>query len=105
MGSFCRKGGAEEEGGVGFRVSGFGVREEYPGGRAWGEAGVEGRTGKLDEMVSTWTTTDELGFCWRGNGGILGFWWRAGISVGVGCWRGQKRGRRRVLVCRWSSVV
>ena len=52
MGSFCRNEGAEGEGGVGFRVSGFGVREEYPGGRAWGEAGVEGRTAKLDEAVS-----------------------------------------------------
>ena len=58
MGSFCRNGGAEEEGGgVGVSecrsvgVSGF--REEYPGGRAWGEAGVERRTGKLDEIVFT----------------------------------------------------
>jgi len=49
MGSFCRNGGA---GGVGVRGSGFGVREEYPGGRAWGEAGVEGGTAKLDEAVS-----------------------------------------------------
>ena len=32
MGSFCRNGGAEGEGGVGFRGSGFGVREEYAGG-------------------------------------------------------------------------
>ena len=38
MGSFCRNGGAEEEG---------------AGGRAWGEAGVEGRMAKLDETVFT----------------------------------------------------